>query len=69
MEQLSYSLPETGTRNILYQTACQMCQKLLPVFGANFSVWYVCHWYKTVYSLIAVLAGMRLRIVATVVVL
>ena len=29
---LSYSLRKTGTGKILYQNACQMCQKSVPVF-------------------------------------
>ena len=39
---LSYLLPKTSTRKIWYQIACQMLQKPLPVFGADF--WYVYHW-------------------------
>jgi len=33
---LSYWLPETGTRKIWYQIACQTPQKPVTVFGANF---------------------------------
>jgi len=35
---LLYSLPETGTREIWYQIACQTRQKT--------GIWYVCHWHK-----------------------
>jgi len=36
---------KTDAGKIQHQTACQMLQKLVPVFGANF--WYVYHWHKS----------------------
>jgi len=48
---MSHSLLKTGFRKIWYQIvvtvwyqiACQVLQKLIPVFSADF--WYMCHWH------------------------
>jgi len=54
---LSYSLPETGTRKILYQTAHQAFQKPVPVF-----------WYRTTGFSLRFLLCVSLAVVLTSVV-